>query len=135
MSATHAEDSFLESFLDNPVVNPASASLSRLPLTPSKSKRIKWSREEVQGLISGIKIYGIGRWAAIENYIKGIIKGFTRSQTNIKDKWRGLCAKKDPICLEVFKFFKERENEKRMEEEERLLRVSRQRNQTAHIVQ
>mgnify|MGYP002403720675 CR=1 FL=1 len=55
--------------------------------SPSRFRRKRWSEEEEQMLINGVKEYGEGKWAEIlEHY------GFSAMRTNIdlKDKWRNL---------------------------------------------
>lgn len=65
----------------------ASAPARKRLSSPSRYKRKRWSEEEEQMLINGVKEYGEGKWAEIlEHY------GFSAMRTNIdlKDKWRNL---------------------------------------------
>lgn len=51
------------------------------------SSRALWDPEEVQNLIKGVKLYGIGRWMKIRKNFE-----FAEHRTNVdlKDKWRNL---------------------------------------------
>jgi hypothetical protein len=65
----------------------ASAAGRKRMSSPSRFRRKRWSDEEEQMLINGVKEYGEGKWAEIlEHY------GFSTMRTNIdlKDKWRNL---------------------------------------------
>ena len=62
-----------------------------------KKKRVPWANEEVRELIRGVEEFGAGKWRKIwENY-----QFNSRSNEDLKDKWRNLLRKGNPRELRM----------------------------------
>ena len=60
-------------------------SVSSLAITTER-QRIAWSQDEVDNLVSGVQLYGVGEWKQIANHFE-----FNkRTPVDLKDKWRNL---------------------------------------------
>eukprot|EP00177_Eucheuma_denticulatum_P003626 GFKZ01006571.1.p1 GENE.GFKZ01006571.1~~GFKZ01006571.1.p1 ORF type:complete len:584 (+),score=99.27 GFKZ01006571.1:614-2365(+) len=57
---------------------------------PTRRKTVRWSSGEVDALLSGVRVHGVGRWATILRHSK-VFKG-VRTSVDLKDKWRNLTS-------------------------------------------
>jgi len=59
-----------------------------------RQKKTKWSDAEVQALETGVGTYGEGSWAEIHKNVP-IFRMNSRTQVDMKDKWRNIKKKRD----------------------------------------
>ena len=55
-----------------------------------EKKKEKWSRIEIEALIEGIQIFGIGKWSSIRHCFHGIFDENKRSSIDLSKKWEDL---------------------------------------------
>lgn len=57
---------------------------------PARRKTVRWSPSEVDALLAGVRIHGVGKWAAILRH-SHVFNG-VRTSVDLKDKWRNLTS-------------------------------------------
>lgn len=55
---------------------------------PTRRKTVRWSQTEVEALLAGVRLHGVGKWATILRHSK-VFNG-VRTSVDLKDKWRNL---------------------------------------------
>lgn len=57
----------------------------------TRRKTVRWSRHEVDALIDGVRVHGVGKWVAILRHSHHVFNG-VRTSVDLKDKWRNLTS-------------------------------------------
>ena len=57
---------------------------------PHRRKTVRWDAREVDALVAGVRIHGVGKWAAILRH-SPVFNG-VRTSVDLKDKWRNLTS-------------------------------------------
>lgn len=61
--------------------------------------RKKWTEDETDEFIDAVKIFGVGNWAKIKEYL-----GTERTNVMLKDKWRNIVEAKKAQELKALKW-------------------------------
>ncbi|KAJ0249916.1 SANT/Myb domain-containing protein [Hirschfeldia incana] len=63
------------------------------------AQRRKWSAEEEEAFLAGVRKYGPGKWSYIINDPEFRAQLSTRSNIDLKDKWRNMMIKEESKTL------------------------------------